>query len=256
MAVVAMCHPDPNIRATLRRGLRHGRMRVVSCRTIGRIERVMQEHLVNAIVVDVRHGVMDEVLDLIDLYPGVPVFAYSAFRPEDGRLLAACAAGGLRGVLVDGIDDAVAGKYVASRSAATQRAALLADAPPRLRLTESVQIRAWEEVLARVGSPTNTQDIAAALGLAREHVSREFAAGGGPNLKRAIDLARTACAAHLLTNPGYTVARVAHILGFSSSSHLATCAHRVTGVRPMALAALGCRGVLNRFLSGRTRSRL
>ncbi len=256
MAVVPVFHPDPNIRATLRRGLRHARMRVVSCRTIGRIERVMQENLVNAVVVDVRRGAIDKVFDLIDLYPVVPVFAYSAFRPEDGRLLAACATGGLRGVLVDGIDDAVAGAYVASRSAATQRAALLADAPPRLRLTEPVQLRAWEEVLARVGSPTNAQDIASALGMTREHVSREFGSGGAPNLKRVIDLARTACAAHLLSNPAYTVASVARILGFSSSSHLATCARRVAGVRPRGLAGLGCRGVLNRFLSGRTRSRL
>ncbi len=256
MAVVPVFHPDPNIRATLRRGLRHARMRVVSCRTIGLIDRVMQENLVNAIVVDVRRGAMDEVFELIDRYPGVPLFAYSAFRPEDGRLLAACATGGLRGVLVDGIDDAVAGVYVASRSAATQRAALLADAPTRLRLTEQVQLRAWEEVLARVGSPTNARDIAGALGMTREHLSREFGSGGAPNLKRVIDLARTACAAHVLTNPAYTVAVVARILGFSSSSHLATCAHRVTGVRPRGLADLGCRGVLNRFLSGRTRSRL
>ena len=63
MAVVPVFHPDPNIRATLRRGLRHARMRVVSCRTIGLIDRVMQEDLVNAIVVDVRRGAMDEVFE-------------------------------------------------------------------------------------------------------------------------------------------------------------------------------------------------
>ncbi len=256
MGVVPVYHPDPNVRATLRRGLRSSRTRLISCRTVGRLDRVLQEELVNAVVVDVRSAPMEGVFELTELYPRIPVFAYSAFRPQDGRLVAACSVGGLRGILVDGIDDAIAGEVVASRSAARERAALLADAPRRLRLTEPIQLRAWEEVLARVGSPTSTSDIARALGLGREHVSREFAAGGAPNLKRVIDLVRAACAAHLLTNPGYSVAAAARILGYASSSHLSSCARRVAGVSAKGLAQLGSRGVLSGFLRNRTRSRL
>ena len=254
--VVPVFHPDATLRATLRRGLRSSGSRLISCRTVSRVDRVLQEELVNAVVVDVRQVPLDAVFEWIELYPRIPVFALSAFQPQDGRLLAACAAGGLRGILVDGIDDAVAGEMVASRSAARERAALLADAPGRLRLTEPIQLQAWEEILSRAGSPTSTSDIAGALGLGREHVSREFAAGGAPNLKRVIDLVRAACAAHLLSNPGYQVAAVARILGFASYSHLTSCARRVAGVSAKGLAHMGSRGVLNGFLRSRTRSRL
>src|SRR5439155_269925 len=88
---------------------------------------------------------------------------------------------------------------------AEPRRAALADAPKLLRLTDRLQLAAWDEVLRRVAFPTQTGHVAAALRVTREHLSREFAAGGAPNLKRVIDLARTACAADLLGNPGYTV---------------------------------------------------
>jgi transcriptional regulator GlxA family with amidase domain len=256
VGVVPIFHAEAAVRAGLRRGLRPVQMRVVACRSLSRVERVLQEQLVNAVVLDVREGALGWAAELIERYPRIPVFAYSAFRPEDGRLLTACAATGFRAVLVDGIDDAVAGDVIASRSAAAERQALLADAPQRLRLSEPLQLRAWEQVLARVGSPTATADVAQALGMSREHLSREFAAGGAPNLKRVIDLVRGVWAAHLLTNPGYTVDTAARILGFSSSSHLTSCARRIAGVSASGLAGLGSREVLNRFLGGRTRSRL
>src|SRR2546430_10498391 len=59
--------------------------------------------------------------------------------------------------------------------------------------------------------PIKTAQLAAALRVTREHLSRQFAAGGAPNLKRVIDLARAACAADLLGNPGYTVRAVVRI---------------------------------------------
>jgi AraC-like DNA-binding protein len=90
----------------------------------------------------------------------------------------------------------------------------------------------------------------------REHLSREFAVGGAPNLKRVIDLARAACAADLLGNGAYTVGAVARILGYASPSHLAGTAQRVAGVTPLELRELGPRGVLQRFVRGRTRSRV
>jgi AraC-like DNA-binding protein len=116
-------------------------------------------------------------------------------------------------------------------------------------------VRIWEEVLLRVGTRSRTSDLADALGITREHLSREFAAGGAPNLKRVIDLSRICCAADLLANPGHDVATVSRVLRYASPSHLAQASRRVAGVTPSELARLGPRQVLFRFLRGRTRSR-
>src|SRR5437763_1079523 len=121
---------------------------------------------------------------------------------------------------------------------------------------ERLLLAAWTEVLRCAGAPTRAADVARALRVSREHLSREFAAGGAPNLKRVIDLARTACAADLLGNPGYTVRHVVKILGYASPGHLAGAARRVAGATPQELAQVGPRGVLLRFLRGRTRSRI
>ena len=183
------------------------------------------------------------------------MYALSSFRPDDGPLLAACRAAGVAGVLVEGVDNAVAGEWVAARTAQAGRRAALADGPRVLRLSDPLQRAAWDEVLRRVAQPVTTADIAQALRVTREHLSRQFAAGGAPNLKRVIDLARVACAADLLGNPGYTVRAVVAILGLASPSHLAGAARRVAGVSPMELRELGAGGVLERFIKGRTRSR-
>ncbi len=254
MGVVPVLHADSGVRTALRRGFRKSHSRVISCRSLDQVERILGEELVDAVVLDVRAGLGQAGFDIIESYPRIPVFAFSAFRPEDGRLLASCLAAGFRGILLDGIDEPIAGEFIAARSAASERRALLADAARRLRLSESLQLAAWEEVLASVERPSQTDHIAETLGVTREHLSREFAAGGAPNLKRVIDLVRTACAAHLLANPGHTVAAVSRILHFSSASHLARCTRRIAGVTPRGLAALGTRGVLSRFLKGRTRS--
>jgi AraC-like DNA-binding protein len=166
-----------------------------------------------------------------------------------------CHAAGFAGVLVEGVDNAVAGEWIAARTAQAARRSALEDAPRLLRLTDPLQLAAWDEVLRRVSLPTKTAQVAQALHVTREHLSRQFAAGGAPNLKRVIDLARTACAADLLGNPGYTVRAVVRILGYASPSHLAGAARRVAGVTPHELGELGPRGVLARFLRGRTRSR-
>jgi AraC-like DNA-binding protein len=183
------------------------------------------------------------------------MFVLSPVRADDGVLLEACRVAGFAGVLVEGVDNAVAGEWVAARTAQVARREALADAPRLLRLTDRLQLAAWDEVLRRVSFPTQTGHVAAALRVTREHLSREFAAGGAPNLKRVIDLARTACAADLLGNPGYTVRAVVKILGYASPSHLAGAARRVAGTTPHELATVGPRGVLTRFIRGRTRSR-
>lgn len=249
-------HHGAAVRAVLRRGLPPRTHRVVRCRSMDRLALLLQRHLVDAVVVDVAAGWAESVFHLVARFPGIPFFALSAFRPDDGGLVRACRGAGLRAVLVEGVDDPAAGEYIAACGASRRRRAALQEGPRLLRLTEPLQLRAWEEVLARAGRPTTTAEIARALRRTREHLSREFAAGGAPNLKRVIDLARAAWASDLLANPGYSVSAVASILGYSSASHLAGCTRRVAGTMPQELGRLGPRGVLLRFLKGRTRSRL
>src|SRR5437867_2271307 len=225
------------------------------CRNLAAVERLLYQRLVDAVVLDVKTAPA-AALALPARFPRIPMFVLSAVRPDDGPLLAACDAAGFAGVLVEGVDNAVAGEWIAARTAQVARREALADAPKLLRLTDRLQLAAWDEVLRRVAFPTQTGHVAAALRVTREHLSREFGAGGAPNLKRVIDLARTACAADLLGNPGYTVRAVVHILGYASTSHLAGAARRVAGTTPQELRAVGPRGVLARFLRGRARSRV
>jgi AraC-like DNA-binding protein len=101
-----------------------------------------------------------------------------------------------------------------------------------------------------------TDTAAAALGVPREHLSRAFSAGGAANLKRVVDLVRLIAAAELAKNPGYDVADVARVLEYASSSHLSTTAQRIAGTRPASLARLRAVDLVDRFVKGRTRSRL
>lgn len=255
MGVIPVVHRSATLRATIRRGLPRRGFRVVGCRSLDAVRKRLERDLVEAVVVDVRTEELADAAQLVGSYPRIPVFALCPFRPDDAPLLVACRRAGLA-VLVEGVDDPAAGELILPRTTSMGRRAQLADAPRLLRLTEPLQLRAWDEVLVRAGRPTTTQDIARALRRTREHVSREFAAGGAPNLKRVIDLARAACAADLLGNPGYRVGTVAGILGFSSGSHLSESTRRVAGVCPAELGRLGPRGLLQRFARGRTRSRL
>jgi AraC-like DNA-binding protein len=253
--LVPVCHPRREARRALQRGYPRRLGAVRCCSTPQAVERLLGARLVDAVVVDVK-AAPEVWLAMPARFPRIPVFAFSAFRPDDGKLVADCQRAGFAGVLVEPVDHAVAGEWIARRTAQAARRRAFADAPRLLRLTDPLQLEAWEEVWRRVAAPTRTADLALALRVTREHLSREFATGGAPNLKRVIDLVRTACAADLLGNPGYSVGTVARILAYASPSHLAGAARRVTGVSTQELSGLGPRGVLVAFLKGRTRSRV
>ena len=244
-------------RAALRRALPRSRIRLVACRAPADIARVVRTRLTDAVVVDARaRGALEALEHCRAAWPAVPRFVYTAFRPDDGELLRACLGVGGAIPLVEGVDDPMLAELVLPRTASAARLAALEVAPRLLRLTEPLQQRAWAEVLRRVGGRLRTSDVARVLRVSREHLSRQFGAGGAPNIKRVIDLARTAAAADLLANPGYSVRAVARILGFASASHLAAAARRVAGVPASALGGLGAAGVLQAFVRGRTRSRV
>lgn len=255
MPVIPVIHSSPAARRAVQRGLPRRGVRVVACGGLPRVERVLSRELVDAIVVEPRRSHADAAMRLVDRFPGIPVYALSTFRPRDGHMLLALRRAGVR-LLHGEIDDGVAGELIASGTASRKRKAALRDAPALLRLTEPLQLRAWDEVLLGVGQRSRAGEIARDMGLTREHLSREFAAGGAPNLKRVIDLARVLCATDLLANPGYDVRTVGRILRFASPSHLSASSRRIAGVRPLELPRIGLRQVLLRFLKGRTRSRL
>ena len=253
--VIATLLRNAGARSAFRRAMPRSRARVVSCRSPAALTRIFATVLADAVVVDPRIPGGAELLDWCRAaYPAIPRFAYSAFRPDEAELLETCVRQARAHPIVEGVEDAVLADLILPRTASAVRLQELEGAPRLLRLIEPLQERAWREVMRHVGR-LRTTDVAAVLGVSREHLSRQFGAGGAPNLKRVIDLARTVTAADLLANPGYTVRSVARILGFASASHLSGAARRVAGVTARGLAELGPTGVLQAFLKGRMRSR-
>jgi AraC-like DNA-binding protein len=181
--------------------------------------------------------------------------AWAPFRAEDADTLRACRAAGAAANVVEGVDDAVVGEIVSRATLAAVRRLGLADGPRVLRLTEPLQRRVWDLVVRDVETPLRTADIARKLRVSREHLSRQFGAGGAPNLKRVIDLTRIACAAQLLRNPRMPPTVVSAVLNFASAGHLTLTARRIANASVAELGALGPEGVLAGFVKGRTRSR-
>ena len=251
--MVAVCHRRADVRRALRRSYPPTAGTVRVCRTLSQVERLFGQRLIDAAVLDPKVD-PDAGLALAARFPHIPMFAMTAFRPDDGALVKRCQEAGVW-VLIEGVDSAISGDWIAARTAQVARRQALVEAPRLLRLSDRLQLAAWAEVLGRVGAPITTSGLAETLRVTREHLSREFAAGGAPNLKRTIDLARVACAADLLGNPGYQLAAVVRILRYPSPRHLAAATRRVAGASPDELGALGPRGVLHRFIRGRTRSR-
>jgi AraC-like DNA-binding protein len=255
VAVVAALLESRAALVALRRSLPPVGAAVVACRSLAGLRRVLDTRLTDAVVLAPTSAVLPEVTALRAALPQIPVIAYAAFRSDDGELLLACREHGIAAVAVAGVDDAVVGDIVARCSLTATRTRALAEGPRLLRLTEPIQRTTWDVLVREVERPLRTGSLANRLSVSREHLSRQFGAGGAPNLKRVIDLTRIACAAQLLQNPAYRIAHVVRLLHFTSSSHLAGTVRRITGAPPSALPELGPGGVLSAFVKGNTRSR-
>ncbi len=105
--VVPVFHPRRDARRALKRGYPRGVGSVRLCRTIHAVKRLLDERLVDAVVLDVRNC-DGEGLELPARFPRIPMYVLSAVRPDDGALLASCRDAGFTGVLVEGVDNAVA----------------------------------------------------------------------------------------------------------------------------------------------------
>jgi AraC-like DNA-binding protein len=255
MPVIAALLESPAALIAIRRSLPKGGPSVVSCRTPAALHRLLDKRLIDAVVLAPQPSLLPELTELRVRLPFIPLVAYGPFRPDDGELLLACREA-VAAVAVEGVDDPIVGELVVRASITAERRRALADGPRVLRLTETLQRAAWDVLLGEVERPIRTSTLAARLKISREHLSRQFGAGGAPNLKRVIDLTRIACAAQLLGNPGYAIPTVVRVLNFASPGHLANTARRIANVPVSSLGSLGPRGVLAAFVRGNTRSRV
>jgi AraC-like DNA-binding protein len=153
------------------------------------------------------------------------------------------------------VDDGATRELVLRDSFSVRFARALAEPPGALALCSPLQQSAWLAIVVRAGRGVRTDSLAKALRVTREHLSRTFAAGGGPNLKRVIDLVRLLAAAELAKNPGYDVRDVAKVLGFASASHLSTTSQRIVGTKSASLSRLRTVDLIDRFVRGHGRSR-
>jgi AraC-like DNA-binding protein len=239
----------------LRRSLPLGTAQVVACRSLAGLARVLDQRLLEAMVLGAGAMRTMDVNGIRARYPGIPIIVYGVLRSDDAELLLAWQRLDIAAVAVEGVDDPVVGDLVMRQSLSARRRAALADAPRVLRLTEPLQLAAWGLLVASAGRPPRTAGLARELGLSREHLSRQFGAGGAPNLKRVADLLTVLAALSLLRNPGYRVPTVARLLDLSTQSHLRAMIRRITGEAVADAQGLSEGEVLRRFQRGGRRSR-
>ena len=244
-------------RVLVRAAFPRRKWKIVSTRSAEELEAVFRRELVDAALVDLGAPGEDtwKAAAFAAEFPSAPFFGIMPLRPTDTPAAARCAALGFIDFIVEGIDDNAARDLVAPHAFSARFRKALRDPPHALGLTTPLQRSAWEVIVAHSGRPVTTKDLAKAVGLSREHLSRNFARPGAPNLKRVIDLVRLIAAAELAKNPGHDIRDIARILDFASSSHLAVTAQRIFGTRPASLARLRTTDLIDRFAQGRTRSR-
>lgn len=245
------------VRTMARAAFPRRRGRLVIARSTDDVGAAFRAELVDAVLVDLGGSVHDAwtTAELAREYPSAPFFGVMPLRASDAPALARCAQLDFAGVVVEGIDDAALRDIVTPRAFSARFARALRVPPSALGLMNELQQRTWQCLVAHAGRPVGTESLAEAVGVTREHLSRSFAEGGAPNLKRVIDFVRVLAAAELAKNPGYDVRDVAAVLGFASSSHLSSTAQRVVGTRPTSLARLRTVDLIERFAKGRSRSR-
>lgn len=254
MAVFAALLDSRSALAALRRTLPASAAPVLACRGMMGLRRAIDGNVCEAVVLGPRASGEGNLTRLRGAFPAVPLLIYGACRPELASTMVQWHALGVTALAVEGVDDAFIGTMVWRHSLSAQRRRALGDAPRLLRLTTALQRDVWDRLLTASKPSLRVTELADTLSRSREYLSRQFGAGGAPNLKRVIDLARVARAAQLLANPGYPVPRVAALLGFSTPSHLGAMARRIAGVPAAGLAQLGPTGVLASFAHGKTRS--
>lgn len=241
-------------RALVRSAFPRRRAHLITAKTSADIGELLVQQLVDGVLIDSGAGEdAGKALAMAADFPTVPFFLVTPSLPQDSPTIARAIDGGVAELLVEGLDDIAARDIVLRRSFSQRFERALFIPPPALQLETPLQIAVWQSVVKRAGRPVRTDQLAKELGVSREHLSRSFAVGNAPTLKRVIDLVRIIAAAELSKNPGFDVRDVAVVLGFASSSHLSGTSQRLVGARASSLTRLRTVDLLERFVSMRER---
>ena len=247
LCIVALLKRE-RTRTLVRNAFPRRRAHVITLKAYAELDEQLTKQLVDAVIIDAGAG--DDAARMVaraDDYQSVPFVLLSTMLPADAPLLARAAEHGLADVLIDGVDDSVAREIVSRCAFSTRFERALRQPPAMLHLETPLQIAVWHSVIRRAGRPVRTDQLARELSVSREHLSRSFAVGQAPTLKRVIDLVRVLAAAELAKNTGFDVRDVAQILGFASSSHLSSTTQRLVGARASSLTRLRAIDLLERF---------
>lgn len=235
-------------RALVRSAFPRRRAHVLSLKSPAELEPQLTKQLVDAVIVDAGAGEdAARVLARAEDFQSVPFVLMTSLLPADAPFLAKAVEQGITDILIDGVDDAVARDLVSRRAFSTRFERAFGDPPAMLHLETPLQLAVWRSVVRRAGRPVRTDQLAREISVSREHLSRSFAVGQAPTLKRVIDLVRVLAAAELAKNAGYDVRDVAQVLGFASSSHLSSTTQRLVGARASSLTRLRAVDLLRRF---------
>lgn len=224
------------------------RAHVTLLNSAAEFEEQITKQLVDAVLIDAGAG--DDAVRVIaraEDFQSIPFVLITPLLPNDAPLLAKAIESGIAEILVDTIDDSVARELVVRHAFSTRFAQALTDPPALLHLDTPLQLAVWRSVIQRAGRTVRTDQLAKELSVSREHLSRSFAVGEAPTLKRVIDLVRVLAAAELAKNAGFDVRDVAQVLGFASSSHLSSTTQRLVGARASSLTRLRAIDLLDRF---------
>lgn len=247
MCVVALIKRE-RARALVRAAFPRRRAHVHAAKSAADVEEYLIKELVDVVIIDAGAGEdAQRLIGRAEEFPSLPFVLITTLLPADGPLLARAADAGVADVLVEGVDDSVARELVLRRAFSSRFERALSQPPAMLHLETPLQIAVWQSVVRRAGRPVRTDQLAKELSVSREHLSRSFAVGQAPTLKRVIDLVRVLAAAELSKNAGYDVRDVAQVLGFASSSHLSSTTQRLVGARASSLSRLRAVDLLERF---------
>ena len=249
--VVVAYAPRDAVRGRIRSALTRAHRRGVLARTHRDFSAAFAAHFVDTALVEVAaDGDGHESAELAREYPSIPFIALTPFRPVDAPAIARCAELDFADILADGTDDGALGHALVAHAFTVRFAMALHAPPPELALTTPLQLAAWRAIVAHGGRPVATAQVARALRVTREHLSRSFPAGGAPTLKRAIDFVRLLAAGELAKNPGYDLSAVARLVGFGSAAKLSASVQRLVRAQGRALSALRATDLLERFVRG------
>lgn len=248
LCVVALVKRE-RVRTLLRASFPRRRAQLHLVKSTTDVATELNRQLVDAVLIDAAAG--DEAARSLQAaydFPSIPFVLVTSMLPHDAPLIGRAAELGAAELLVEGVDDCVVRDIVVHRAFSSRFERALANPPERLRLDTPLQLAVWQSVVRRAGRPVRTDQLAKELGVSREHLSRSFAVGQAPTLKRVIDLVRLLAAAELAKNAGYDIRDVAEVLGFASSSHLSGTTQRLVGARASSLTRLRAVDLIERFV--------